>query len=329
MTEFELIRRYFCFTRGGADARDIVVDIGDDAAVVMPPTDGEQLVITTDTLVEGVHFFANAAADGIAQKALAVSLSDLAAMGARPRWMTVALTAPPHPPDWFAAFARGCTTSCQHYGYAIIGGDLTRGETLSITTTAIGSTSHPPLTRAGAKTGDDIWLSAPVGEAAYAVAVTKNQTAAPPADVLSAIRQRLDVPTPRLATGQSIAGKATAGIDLSDGVLSSAAAIGEQSHAVCHLWADHFPTAASLRALPRDEFLRYVFCGGDDYELLWTAPPQHRAHFLSALSPRPHLVGRVCAANQNADSKHAVVFADDSATAAVIPFASTGYEHQF
>lgn len=321
MNEFDLIRRYFDFNRGAKNTNDIVVGIGDDAAVVHTMQE-KNLVITTDTLVEGVHFFSDMDAARLAKKSLVVSLSDLAAMAARPRWMTIALTAPALPEAWFAAFARGCADNAKTYDYAIIGGDLTRGDKIVITTTAIGACEHKPLTRAAAQANDDIWLSASIGEAAYAVDLIKNKQTPD-----AALMQQLEQPTPRLQLGQELATLAHAAIDLSDGALLSCNIIAQQSNVQCVLWADKIPTPATCRALPRDEFLQHALCGGDDYELLWTAPPQHRDHIQNNLCTRPHRIGSVQVANN--ENHQTLVYESSDSNSKIIKLNANGYEHQF
>ena len=266
MREQAIIRRYFA----GACGNGVDIGIGDDAAVVSLVAESK-LAISTDTLNAGVHFFSDADPYYLARKAAAVSLSDMAAMGATPLWMTVALSSPPTTPDWFEAFSRGLKSLTEAYNFSVIGGDLTRADILSITTTALGRCLGKPLTRFAAAIDDDIWLSGCLGGAAHAVGVRRGKM--PAAKDMSAAENCLHNPTPRTQLGSALADIAHAAMDLSDGLLSSAQTIAEQSEVCLRLQREAIPAAASLSALSADDYQQCLFYGGDDYELLFTAPP--------------------------------------------------------
>lgn len=261
MRERGVIGRYFNFAGGGG----VVLGVGDDAAVVRGG--GGLLAVSTDTMVAGTHFRKADNPYYLARKAAAVSLSDMAATGAKPLWMTVSLTAGKQARRWFAALARGFASSAKEYDYKIIGGDLTSGGQMQLTTTAIGEVRGKPLTRKGAKPGDDVWLSGTVGDAALALQVLS----APPV-----IKQRLHNPTPRVKLGLALAGVASAAIDLSDGLASAACDIAQSSRARLTLEAAVLPVSAAVRKVDAARRLTLMLDGGDDYELLFCAAPRHR-----------------------------------------------------
>ena len=267
MRERDIISRYFAFPEGNG----VDIGVGDDAAVLTPPV-GASLAVSTDTLAVNTHFFADVSPYFLARKAAAVSLSDMAAMAATPLWLTVALTAPAAAADWFEAFARGLCDSARDYHYSIVGGDLTRG-VLTVTTTAIGFCEKKALTRAAAADGDDIWLSGCVGEAAHALAVAQGRL---PAAAMATAQQRLHNPSPRLALGRALAEVASAAMDLSDGLLAAANAMATASNVRLLLSEENMPLPPSLQGLDTDARRRCLFAGGDDYELLFTAPAAAR-----------------------------------------------------
>lgn len=305
MRERDIIARYFNFAKNDS----VSIGIGDDAAVVSA-TDS-QLCISSDTLNEGTHFFADAAPYFLARKAAAVSLSDMAAMGARPLWLTVALTAP-HGALWLSRFGEGLASSAKEYGYVIVGGDLCGGQKISITTTAIGAIDKSPLLRSGAAVGDEVWISAAVGEAALAVHYRKNKI------VLDSPRlfSRLDNPSPRLILGQQLARTASAAMDISDGLLSTAAVVGARSGVDLVLEWEKIPLPQEFVGLSTALQRRLILGGGDDYELLFCAPLAARAQIVGYGA---HLIGRVVAGLGGAR-------AVDKNGAEIV---AKGYEHDF
>ncbi|MDJ0928704.1 MAG: thiamine-phosphate kinase [Gammaproteobacteria bacterium] len=272
MDEFELIRRYF--TRPLQDSAGIVLGIGDDGAVTRAPP-GEELVIATDTVVAGTHFHANLAPASIGHRALAVNLSDLAAMGARPLWFTLNLCLPDSDPDWLDAFSAGLFALANHHEIALIGGDTVRGP-LCVTVTAIGAVpTGQALCRSGAAAGDAIYVTGTFGDAGCiwrSFAPGKDPVA--DEDLLRAF----EYPQPRLGEGRSIRGLASACIDVSDslqadlGHLLTASDLGAIGDVDC------VPVSAALRAqVGDDQAVELALLGGDDYELCFTVPPPHEA----------------------------------------------------
>lgn len=258
MDEFQLIRHYFTGLTVGHEG--VVLGIGDDAALLSVPQD-HQLVVTTDTLVAGRHFPQQTRPFDIGWKALAVNLSDLAAMGAAPRWFTLALTLPEQSADWLAAFSEGLKALADLHGVALVGGDTTRGP-LSITITAMGVLrAGTAMQRDGAVQGDFICVTGTLGDAALALQQLADPTADP------SLRRRLDRPTPRVEAGQLLAEWGMAAIDLSDGLAGDLNHILVASQVGAELRADKLPQSpAFMRTAPADA-LALQLHGGDDYEL--------------------------------------------------------------
>lgn len=269
--EFDIIRTYF--TRAVKHPDVIPLSIGDDAAIVRTPA-GCENVIAIDTLNAGIHFPHDTPAYDIGWKALAVNLSDLAAMGALPRWFTLALSLPQADEQWLAEFARGLFALADQYEVDLIGGDTTRGP-LSIAVQIGGIVKQGQyLTRRGAQVGDRIYVSGTLGDAALALTLLKQNLNAP-----ASLIQRLNQPEPRLALGQLLVGKASACIDISDGLAADLGHILTQSQVGAVLHTEALPRSAELvntePDIPRQ--LNYILHGGDDYELCFTVPPHHIA----------------------------------------------------
>lgn len=294
--EFDLISRI----RSRAGRRpDVALGIGDDAAVLQPAA-GRELVVTTDVLNVGVHFLAGDAPADIGWKALAVNLSDLAAMGAEPAWCTLSLTLPGPDHAWCDAMLDGFFELADAHGVALVGGDTTRGP-LSLGVTAIGQAAPDRLLRReGARPGDEVWASGTLGDAAAALA--------PGADGSTAdafLRTRLHRPSPRLALGMALGGIAHAGIDLSDGLLADLGHVCAASGVAAEVSLDALPTSPALRAAATDDSTRWSWqvSGGDDYELCFTAPPGARAAILAAAAGADvpvTAVGTLVAVRENA-----------------------------
>lgn len=284
LDEFSLIERIRRRTR---ERSDIVLGIGDDAALLQPPP-GQQLVVTADTLNSGVHFPGETLPADIGWKALAVNLSDLAAMGARPAWCTLALSLPQADPAWVEAFADGFFALADRHGIALIGGDTTRGP-LAISITAMGWVpTGEALRRDGARAGDDIWVTGIPGEAA--AALTRWQAGQLDVTRIAAsaeeeqLRQRLIRPSPRVEAGQRLRGLAHSCVDISDGVLADLGHICERSQVAAELWLASLPLSTAL-AIPAlaEARSRGQLTGGDDYELCFTAAPSARAQIQQQL----------------------------------------------
>ena len=279
MNEFEIIQRYFSGNRP-RDTNEVILGIGDDAAIICPAADS-QLLISVDTLVEAVHFPTDTAAEDIAYKAVAVNISDMAAMAAVPRWMTLSLTLPAYQPDWLKAFSTSLGTVLKDYSIELIGGDLVRGP-LSITVQMHGTvpktTRHhtSALTRSGARVGDHIYVTGKLGMAAAALQATFGNPGSeirPNAEEIT----RLNRPKPRLETGIALRDVANSCIDISDGLIADLGHILSASQVGAEIWLPSIPYADSLKQFDSElatETIRQLVLGhGDDYELCFTLPP--------------------------------------------------------
>ena len=293
-SEFDLIRRHF--TR---PTRHTDLAVGDDAALLRPRP-GMQLAVSTDMLVSGTHFFADTDPEDLGWKTLAVNVSDLAAMGATPRWAFLALALPGADEAWIAAFARGFFACADAHGVDLAGGDTTRGP-LTLSVTIIGEVPQgEAITRAGGKAGDDLWVSGQPGMAALGLAALRGETQLSTAGRAACIAA-LQRPQPRVALGLALRGIATAMLDVSDGLLGDLGHILECSGTGAIIDVGALPLAA-LRETGADEALarRCLLGGGDDYELLFAAPAARRAdvvaisaslglalHRIGTLTPEP------------------------------------------
>ncbi|WP_404340930.1 thiamine-phosphate kinase [Pseudoalteromonas mariniglutinosa] len=274
MKEFELINRYF---KGrGIARRDVNLGIGDDCALVTVP-ENCQLAITTDTLVAGVHFFDDMPARALGHRVLAVNLSDLAAMGAEPTWVSVALTLPNIDVEWLEEFTEGMHEIAEYFNVQIIGGDTTQGP-LSITICAKGTVPEgKALRRSGAKVGDWIYVTGPLGDAGLAIEARK-QGIVIPDEHLNYLTTRFYYPTPRVAAGQALRGGASSAIDISDGLLADLGHILSQSQVSAVIHVDKIPVSDALScSLPRAQQFDYILNYGDDYELLYTVPENNKS----------------------------------------------------
>lgn len=256
-SEFEIIARYF--TRKPSHT---VLGVGDDGALIAP-TPGRELVISTDLLVEGTHFLADAEPEALGWKCLAVNISDVAAMGGQPRWASLAAVLPEPAVDWIEAFSRGFFACADRYGIDLIGGDTTRGPRAFCVTILGEVDAGKALRRSGAKAGDSIWVSGWPGRAALGLAQLQGRTTLTE-PLRAACLAALHRPQPRVALGLALCSIASAAIDVSDGLLADLGHILEQSALAARLQIPRLPTAG----LERDCLL----AGGDDYELLFTAP---------------------------------------------------------
>lgn len=250
------------FARAAGAARDdVVLGIGDDAAVLRPRP-GHELVACTDTLVEGMHFVPGTDPESIGHKALAVNLSDIAAMGAEPAWATLSLTVPAPDLAWIDGFATGFTVLAARFGVMLVGGDTSRGP-LSVTVQVIGQVpAGEAVTRSGARPGDALYVTGPLGDAALALRRTQDGAAVSPG-----LRARLERPEPRVAAGLALRGRAHAAIDLSDGLSTDLAHMAAASGVGATIDAGSLPVSAEFRESGGDEDMQLH--GGDDYELLF------------------------------------------------------------
>jgi thiamine-monophosphate kinase len=275
LNEFELIHRFF--SRPPADGT-VRLGVGDDAAVVMP-TPGHELLLAIDTMAEGRHFFADVPPATLGHKILAVNLSDMAAMGAVPRWALLSGTLPNSDPDWLAAFSEGLFALAKRYDVSLVGGDTVRGP-CSFTLTIVGEApAGEALTRAGAQPDDDLWVSGTLGDAALALAAIQNRITLNPA-TLAVLRTHLETPEPRVALGLKLRRLAHAALDISDGLMGDLGHILNASDVGAEIELPLLPCHPSLTALlngaERPLALHCLLSGGDDYELCFTAPPAAR-----------------------------------------------------
>lgn len=315
--EFSLIRQFFTRPTPGA-----VLGPGDDCALLQP-SPGMELAVTTDMLVAGVHFFPDTAPEGLGWKTLAVNLSDLAAMGATPRWAVLAGSLPEADPAWLAAFSRGLFACAGCFGIELVGGDTTQGP-LNLCVTAIGEV--PPgqaLRRDRARAGDDIWVSGRPGLAALGLAHLQGRASLPaPWDRLC--QTALHRPQPRLALGQALRALAHAAIDVSDGLLADLGHILERSGLQAEIqWTQlpHLPPGVDFPLA-----LECQLAGGDDYELCFTAAPERRLD-IAAIAARLELplwrIGSTLAASEETVDTLRVL----DANGAPIDIGKRGYAH--
>ena len=270
ITEFGLIEKYFY--QHTIKRKDVAVGIGDDCALLTVPN-GQQLAITVDTLVAGVHFLATCSVDDLAWKAITVNLSDLAAMGAEPAWLSLAITLPEANEEWLEAFSTNFFECADYYGLQLVGGDTTRGP-LTITIQAMGFV--PPQAaalRSGAKPGDIIYVTGSIGDAGIGLAISSGKhkpKSKAHGDFLTA---RFNRPTPRVAVGIAIRQIASAAIDISDGLAGDLLHLLEASGVGATIDLDSLPLSEPL--LSESDFeqaIQYALTTGDDYELCFTVP---------------------------------------------------------
>jgi thiamine-monophosphate kinase len=271
--EFDLIQRFF--NQAPSNRKDVILGIGDDAALLQVPL-GQQLVASTDTLVSGRHFPENTSPADIGYKALAVNLSDLAAMGAEPAWVLLALTIPNANEIWLRKFTEGFFPLVQRFQLQLVGGDMTQGS-LTITFQALGFV--PPgkaIGRVGARAGDRIYVTGTLGDAGLALESInkKNYLGLTSAQILNAM-QRLNRPEPRVEMGLALRDIASSAIDVSDGLAADLGHILSANQVGAIVQLEKLPLSESLQALPSEKAWRLALSSGDDYELCFTVPESH------------------------------------------------------
>ncbi|MGI1943504.1 thiamine-phosphate kinase [Shewanella glacialipiscicola] len=298
MKEFQLIECYF--SNRGPTRRDVKLGIGDDCALVQP-AENKSIAISCDTLVENVHFFPDMPPAALGYKALAVNLSDLAAMGAEPAWMTLALTLPEVDETWLSGFSEGLFEAADYYGIALIGGDTTRGPR-AINITVHGQVPQgKALTRHGAKAGDWIYVTGTLGDSALGLDIIRGAQQAS-AENKAFLVNRHYCPTPRVLAGQALRSLASSAIDLSDGLISDishilkAAAVGAIVDVNC------IPLSQAMReTVSEEQALGYALTGGEDYELLFTVPESQKGALETTLNhtgTKFVRVGQICAGSK-------------------------------
>jgi thiamine-monophosphate kinase len=317
LSEFALIDRYF--RNCGMRRTDVRLGVGDDAALLDSPADCD-LVAAIDTLVDGVHFPHGCPAASVGHRVLAVNLSDLAAMGAKPAWALLALTLPNIDESWLEEFAAGFSALARSYDVALVGGDTTSGP-LCATVQILG---HVPrsqgLLRSGARPGDLVFVSGTPGDAAAGLAVEQGRLQGAP-DVTAHLRKRFLYPSPRIALGKSLRGYASACIDVSDGLLGDVGKLAQASGCGVELSYDELPVSEELVAAVGDARARELaLTGGDDYELCFAVSPTNVQRLRQELPPERwgySLIGTV------RETPGAVAIQDGN----VMEFSHSGYDH--
>ncbi len=296
MDEFELIRRYF--TRASGDDA-VLVNVGDDGAVLRAAS-GRDLVVVVDTLVEGVHYSATLAAEDIGYRAVAVNLSDIAAMGARPRWMTLALTLVQADPAWLAAFSRGLHAAADEFAVTLVGGDTTSGNQTVMSVQILGDVeADAAVLRSGARPGDCIFVSGTLGDAAKGLQLIEAGPASGPDREHLAARFRR--PSARVTLGLRIASLVTAAIDVSDGLHADLSKLLDASECGGSIDVDRLPVSGQLQRIAGAAARRLALAGGDDYELCFTAPASAEAELYAIggeLGVRVTRIGAVAAGDR-------------------------------
>jgi thiamine-monophosphate kinase len=280
LSEFDLINTYF--RNAFKDGPDVKCGIGDDAAIVSLPA-GVELAISVDTLVSGIHFPINTRPDDIGYKSMAVNLSDMAAMGAEPRWITLSLTMPENDPDWLAGFMSGFSVLAKQYALSLIGGDLSQGP-LSVTVQIHGFVPEgKALYRHGAKTGDLIYVSGTLGDAGLALGMTAERYKVEEKH-REYLMNRLNRPTPQIGLGMALRGIANSAIDISDGLLADLNHILESSNKGAFVNVDNISMYEAVKSQP--DAIDIALTSGDDYELCFTIPPEKQSQVENELQKK-------------------------------------------
>lgn len=317
MKEFELIKHFF--TKQAVKRKDVVLGIGDDCAV-LSPIENQNIVVTTDTLVAGVHFPFETSPRAIGHKAVAVNLSDIAAMGAKPSWLSLAITLPNIDEAWITEFCEGVFELCEFYNVELIGGDTTQGP-LSITITAQGLTPEGSyLSRSGAKSGDWLYVTGELGDAALALQQITGKVDIE-AQFIDIIKNKLDYPKPRVLAGQTLREYASSAIDLSDGLIADLGHICQASNVGANIVLDALPLSTIMRdSLLADDAITLALSGGDDYELLFTVNEDNKVGMETAMS---HAGTKVtCIGQLNASQTISTTLNNKP-----IPINTVGFEH--
>ncbi len=294
-TEFSLIKDYFSVLTASRD--DVVLGIGDDCALLQPPV-GQLLATSVDTLVEGVHFFADVDAYSLGHKCLAVNLSDLAAMGAKPAWFTLALTLPNVEKNWLQRFSAGLADLAKQHDIQLVGGDTTRGPlTISIQVTGFVE-ADKAFRRDAAKPGDKIFVSGSLGDAGAGLLLKQGKLAT---ESLSEqdqhfLLERLELPTPRNLLAKALLGQIHAAIDISDGLLADLQHILKASQVGATINTALLPLSSALRKLPAELVTKLAMTAGDDYELCFTVSAEKSSALGNKLNDKITCIGEITAA---------------------------------
>lgn len=299
MAEFSIIEKYF--TSLGREHDDTRLSVGDDAAIVSVQ-DGFEMVISVDTMTEGIHFFEGLSPELLAHKLLAVNLSDMAAMGARPKWVTLAMGLSSHDEDWLARFSSTFDKVAKTYGVQLVGGDTTEGP-LVLSLTIMGVLPKGlSMQRSSAQVGDDVYCSGHIGDAALALTKLLGEQNLSD-DVFARVLPALHMPQPQVTLGQRLLGQANCCIDLSDGIVGDGEHIAKKSGVSLEIEIRSLPISDAYKQyLSEGGFIRYAIAGGDDYQLLFTAAPEKADIFQKMsldLNVKITKVGRVTKQGEN------------------------------
>lgn len=317
MKEFNLIKHFF--TEQAVKRKDVMLGIGDDCALIIP-AERQLIAITTDTLVCGVHFPVETSPRAIGHKAVAVNLSDLAAMGAEPAWLSLALTLPEFDDEWLTEFCAGVFELCEYYNIQLIGGDTTQGP-LSITITAQGLTPvDKHLTRSGAKSGDWLFVTGELGDAALALKHLSGEVVIEN-HVKEQILNKLNYPKPRVLAGQTLREYASSAIDLSDGLIADLQHICTASNVGANIVLDELPLSMVLRdTVGVEQAMAIALSGGDDYELLFSVSEDNKVGMETALANAGIVI--TCIGQINASEKITTTLNNKA-----VAINAKGYEH--
>jgi len=321
MNEFEIIEKYLALK--AKNRKDVIQGVGDDCALLKVPR-GQRLAVSMDTLIAGVHFLPDCPADDIAHKAIAVNLSDLAAAGAEPAWITLSLSMPELDKDWLAKFHQGLKRMVDYFGVQIIGGDTCRGP-LSITIQAHGFVPQQVFCRRNtAKAGELICVTGDLGDAALGLLVAQNNMTAPSKGIKDYLLKRYQTPYPRLAAGIALRNRATAGIDISDGLLADINHISQASQVGVLLRWERIPLSNQAKAVAdKDLLMKSALAGGDDYELCFTVKEDE----LEATQKALEMVGSPCIPIGRMTGKPGVRMMDEDDEVDLSQFNQLGFQH--
>jgi len=317
LSEFSLIQQYFQQLTASRD--DVLLGIGDDCALLKCPAE-QVIAVSIDSLVENIHFFADVDPEHLGYKSLAVGLSDLAAMGAEPAWITLALTLPELNENWLKAFSQGLAKLAKKYNIQLVGGDTTRGP-LTISIQVHGFVKPVmALRRSGAKVGDVIYVTGTLGDAGAALQLQlqKWDHLSLTADDKIYLRQRLEQPTPRLEIGQQLVGLATSAVDISDGLIADLGHILNVSGVGARLDLTKLPLSAAMSKVDRKVAEHFALQSGDDYELCFTVPSEYSSQIEQRFEGLCTRIGIIT-------DDEGIYFIDDDD--ALIALKGTGYDH--
>ena len=325
LSEFSLIQRYFSgLGSEHSDVTGVALGVGDDAALLNVPQ-GQQLVVTVDTLVSGVHFPVDASPADIAHRSLRVNLSDIAAMGAEPRWFTLALTLPEAHEPWLQEFSQALAEDASTFGCALVGGDTTAGP-LTVTIQLFGVVPEgKALTRSGANVGDSVYVTGSLGEGAAALSVFDDVDFGGSHE-RSCLLQRFYRPQPRLAESLKLRDLASAALDISDGLIADLGHIAACSHVGAEVKLELLPIVPWLKDLSDSATInRWVLSGGDDYELCFTVPQENREQVEQLITQGELLatcIGQITESDSGRDNVRCV---DENGH--LMHVAESGYQH--